>query len=426
MNTDRLAPGLLDYEPMHDSNLERSGRRGGFLRKFRENLMGPPGSSALGLILTLLGLLGAGGCEGSKSALTPADGAVEQSPVPTDHAVEQSQPLPLTIRFGNDGATPLYLRQACVGLEYGISSSAGGYRDALGPAFHCACSCADTSCRGALTCGQCPEPSGLPVAVGGTHEVVWPALRVSETDRGTYRCLMSQPLPAGRYRLAVNVYDTAADAMTATAGRLITVDFELSANNNVLMVSLSAAADRCDANPTVATPVCTATASREIACDFPGALKWFPDGGFRAYADSSDLMTPARYTRTRRFVDPVGTTTTPVSCTTNIPRCSLDARVATTGDIAAALGHPDVKAAFARGGMLVYGHDSRPVDGSILIVQKDGGSFGIGGPCDPATDLSFCARSVPPGLMELLRVLTDVDSQQQATPPCGSLPSTPP
>jgi hypothetical protein len=148
-------------------------------------------------------------------------------------------------------------------------------------------------------------------------------------------------------------------------------------------------------------------------------LSFASDGGLALSYDSETLTPPATDVRSRRGL---GTATPFATCSTQIPRCSRDARVATTGDLTRALAQPDVAASFG-GSTPVFGSDPRGADGSILVVTRpDGTSVGLGGSCDSTT----CGRPLTSGLATLQTVLYQLSGQQLADPTCASLPTSPP
>jgi hypothetical protein len=248
--------------------------------------------------------------------------------------------------------------------------------------------------------------------------------------RTTYSCVRSAVLPAGKYRVAVNVYDSNDAAALDQPGHLKVVDFALPVMGDVLTVSLGTPDNFCESAPGANAEPCGPSASREVACNNTQLVEWRWEGGLGARYDSSRLDPPADYTRTRTFtlVNPPSN----ASCMASVPRCSYDARVVTTSDVVAAFNDPDVVAALAKPGMLVYGTDARAYDGSILLVTRTppaeantGGSFGIGPTCVPNANTGLCARAVPDGLVKLQQVLTRLDTQMEATPACAALPTAP-
>lgn len=197
------------------------------------------------------GGVGTGGVGGR--AIDPACGV----PTPV-----KAPPYPTELRFRNDGPTPLYLHQGCIGIDYGISSCATGYRDSVEPMYQCACSCESPSCTGGLACGPCPEPTATIVAPGKSVAVMWDAIVRTSEDRGTYMCLRARNVGPGRYRVAVRVYDEAAAARISSGGRTVMQDFELPAAMAVLEIPIATVQpDPCVGSSTAATPP-AAAASR--------------------------------------------------------------------------------------------------------------------------------------------------------------------
>jgi len=351
------------------------------------------------------GAAGAGGAPGAGGgAPDPACG------VPTPVT---SPPYPTEIRFQNDGATPLYLHTGCIGLEYGISSCASGYRDSLEPVYHCACPCESTTCMGGVACGACPAATGAPVAAGSFTKVMWDAIERTDEDRGTYTCVRSRPVSPGRHRIAIRVYDDAASARDLRGGRIVTQDFDLPVAGGVLQVPISTVQPEPCAGPAAAaTPACTGAEPRDTACTLPLSMTYGDwAGGLFYRTRSSSIAPPAAYTVTQKF--PGSTTMPDQQCMAALPLCARDARVVTTSDLTRALTNPVVAGAFGPN-MPVVGYDSRPADGSILVLRRpDGQAVGIGrsGPDSP----------VPPELLAAQTLLYRLDAQMLGDPACANV-----
>ena len=344
-----------------------------------------------------------GGAGGGGGAPDPACG------VPTPVT---SPPYPTEIRFRNDGATPLYLRTGCIGLEYGISSCASGYRDSLEPMNHCACYCDSASCTSNPSCGGCPAPSGAPVAAGAFTKVMWDAVETTEEDRGTYTCVRSRPVAPGRHRIAIRVYNDADSARDMRGGRIVTQDFDLPVATGVLQVPISAVQpDPCAGPAVAATPACTGAEPRETACTLPLSMTYGAEGGLVYRTRSSSIAPLAAYTLTQKF--PNSTTMPDQQCMAALPLCARDARVVTTSDLTRALTNPVVAGAFGAN-MPVFGYDPRPVDGTILVLRRpDGQTVGIGN--------SRPGAMVPPELLEAQKVLGRLDAQMIGDPACATI-----
>jgi hypothetical protein len=322
-----------------------------------------------------------------------------------------SPPYPTQFKFRNDGTAPLYLHEGCVGVDYGISSCASGFRDSLGPAFHCGCDCESTTCTHGLSCGACPAPVGGVVAPGASVDVSWDAIARSDEQRTGYVCVHSQPASPGRHRVAVRVYDDEASARDGIGGRLVTQDFELPAAGGVVEVAIATvASDACTAAPTAATPACTGGEAHDQPCRLTLSMNYASEGGLGPYYDASALAPPNAFTLMRTYNN---STLSAQTCAAALPICSRDARDVTTGDVTRVLSVPSVVAAFATP-TAVFGYDSRPVDGRILVLRSpDGKSLGIG---DNRPD-----TPVPQALLDVRTAFNQLDVQMRATPACAAL-----
>lgn len=91
-----------------------------------------------------------------------------------------------------------------------------------------------------------------------------------------------------------------------------------------------------------------------------------------------------------------------------LPGCNYPAVV----DLQSALEHPDVVQAFASGPVF-YGCDSRPVDGSVLVVTDQGREITVGSQCD--------AHAIPEGVAALVTALLDLDRKMKTSVECREL-----
>jgi len=78
----------------------------------------------------------------------------------------------------------------------------------------------------------------------------------------------------------------------------------------------------------------------------------------------------------------------------------------------------DVVAAFASASTPVYGEDSRPVDGTVFRITRNGKSIDVGSPC--GSPAPACV-AIPPGVNALASVLRSLDTQELAKPACDAL-----
>jgi len=249
------------------------------------------------------------------------------------------------------------------------------------------------------------------IAAGQFASVSWTPYAVTEEDRGTYSCQRSSVLQAGRYRIAIRVYEDAASALNMVGGRDVTQDFQLPTPGGVLEVPLGGMqADPCSGPATAATPACTGGEPHDQACGLSLSMSYGQEGGPGISIDAATVAPPASYTRTRMFSSPA---MADQQCSVVLPLCSRDARVVTTSDLTRVLTNPVVAAAFGAD-TPVFGQDSRPYDGRILVLRRpDGKSLGIGS--------SIPASPVPPELAAVTTVLGRLETQVSSAPSCAGL-----
>jgi hypothetical protein len=157
-----------------------------------------------------------------------------------------------------------------------------------------------------------------------------------------------------------------------------------------------------------------------IACEycFSHQLTWGYTGGYDAFVASSALegCLLYKYSRTPTGTDPMAQT-----CSTDLSTCTGSS--ISTRDVDDALANPDVVAALA-GNTLLYGSDPRPCDGNVLDIHVDDAGVQVGGDCVPdagaGCGLSGSCTPVAPGLRALATLLTQLDEQELAIPPCST------
>jgi hypothetical protein len=149
----------------------------------------------------------------------------------------------------------------------------------------------------------------------------------------------------------------------------------------------------------------------DTACtDCIGAsLTWGNTGGFTAYDDTSALAPCKTYTRTREHHDVDAGTQ---GCTTEVAACGAS-DVVGLSQIESALAHPDAVAAFAAAPVL-YGRDTRPVDGSVFQITYGGRTVTVGQDCGSASPCT----PIPAGVQALETVLQNLDFQELSKDPC--------
>jgi len=157
-----------------------------------------------------------------------------------------------------------------------------------------------------------------------------------------------------------------------------------------------------------------AVVDANVACSdcVTGTLSWGDNGGLVAYRDESSLAACRDFQRKRSTSSDGGS----LSCTTQLGAC--DAGPVAVGDVERALAHPDVVAAFAAATTPVYGVDSRPVDGTVFEITRNGRSIDVGGDCG-SSPAPACVP-IPPGVGALASVLKSLDTQELAKPACNA------
>jgi hypothetical protein len=143
-------------------------------------------------------------------------------------------------------------------------------------------------------------------------------------------------------------------------------------------------------------------------CSLDRTYGFWADGGLRAYADRSTLTPPSTHTLSRdTFAN-----APPTTCSRAMPCGNDDSENVGTSDIVLALSHPDVGAALAMASPPFYGTDSRPVDGTVFVFQRDDGrGFTLGD------------GDVPVGLRALQTMLGQLATETIASPSCANLPT---
>jgi hypothetical protein len=140
-------------------------------------------------------------------------------------------------------------------------------------------------------------------------------------------------------------------------------------------------------------------------------LRWERDGGFVAYRSANEIEPCRDYEHTRT---PFGSGGTTASCTGTVP-CEGDA--VTLDDLNTALAHTDDGAGVAAAPIL-YGYDSRPVDGQILQITRGGRTVSVGSPCEGGS--GECVE-IPPGVEALRALLTSLEGERLAEEDCASM-----
>lgn len=160
-------------------------------------------------------------------------------PLPLECRVQTTEPGPhrATFTLRNTGTRSVFLSvdYGC-GFNASLSSCARGFKDDFF-SQGVACPCEGNCPVGGPGCAV----GGRELAPGASANTSWEASITIFGSRNGERCARgSRNLPAGRYRLSVNTYASAADA-TARMPVLFTVvkDFELPAANQAVEIPFS-------------------------------------------------------------------------------------------------------------------------------------------------------------------------------------------
>lgn len=148
-----------------------------------------------------------------------------------------------------------------------------------------------------------------------------------------------------------------------------------------------------------------------------GSLRFGREGGFVPYQTTYSIAPPRRFLLERTA--PRGT---PARCETTIPACGATDDV-TVDTLATALGHADVGAAFqaaaaSDAGTVLYGVDTRPVDGQLFFIERDGRFLYVGAPC--RTGSGAACVNAPAGVQRLVDVLNALQEQESRRPVCAA------
>jgi hypothetical protein len=138
-------------------------------------------------------------------------------------------------------------------------------------------------------------------------------------------------------------------------------------------------------------------------------LRWGPDGGFVAFRDSSELADCNTYRHTREPARDPGQTM--LACERGVP--CMGSGLHGIADVLQALSHPDVEQALGMK-MVVFGRDTRPVDGTVFRIEHVGSVIDVGSPCMEAG-----CNATPAGVTTLVELLRDIDAEQLNLDPCA-------
>ena len=168
--------------------------------------------------------------------------------------------------------------------------------------------------------------------------------------------------------------------------------------------SAGGTAGRDGGNPSDATV--TDRSTDDCGC-IVDRITWGSNGGHVAYFETSSLSPCKTFSHQR---ESVLTNPPTLMCMQELTACATSI---TATQIAGALAHPEVKAAIAAAPVL-YGRDTRPLDGAVFRMQIGSAMVEVGLPCAGTTGCT----PIPPGVDTLATLLRDLTTQELARPPC--------
>jgi hypothetical protein len=136
-------------------------------------------------------------------------------------------------------------------------------------------------------------------------------------------------------------------------------------------------------------------------------MSWGSNGGFVAYVETSSLVPCKTFVHQR---DPLVTAPPTLMCSQELGAC---ANAISATQVLQALAHADVRTAIAAAPVL-YGRDTRPVDGVVFRIQIGSAVVEVGLPCNGST----ACTPIPPGVDMLAALLRQLTTQELGRGPC--------
>lgn len=351
---------------------------------------------------------------GSDLATTARDVALVEAR-PTDTAAVSDRPAgnadtasgaPIPARFvlhNRTGRTIYIQSSGWSGQEFFALGRAGQSLPIDNTCELCDCN----QCASCAVCGRAIAQV-LPIAAGSSHEFAWDGriwVVVPNACRAGLACEQEQRVPptpltarltyGESYR--VDTQFGAGDELIVDP-HTITVDFAYPATGVIEFVAMATPRDG-GTSPT---------------CVFDQRYEYGHIGGFRSSVGRTTLTPASSFLHVRTTVREPRTST---SCSPPLPACGAANQIG-SDDVEAAMAHPDVRAALASPTPLLYGRDTRPVDGTVFeLVRQDSRGLLVGFPCEGAAG----CREIPPGVAALVTLLEALDRQQLALPACSAL-----
>jgi hypothetical protein len=148
---------------------------------------------------------------------------------------ESAPPFSVTLRFRNNGSSPLWLWVDCL-LDFELTSCGDGYSAPLVISPGCTADCSLST--GCIVCGMCPAQSQL-VNAGGYYDYEWGGETYTfGTNSSGCACYFAHDAPAGWYRISVPVW-RADPGMVRTAPTFTALrEFALSRAGGIIEIGL--------------------------------------------------------------------------------------------------------------------------------------------------------------------------------------------
>jgi hypothetical protein len=141
-----------------------------------------------------------------------------------------------------------------------------------------------------------------------------------------------------------------------------------------------------------ASAVCTDCIAKTIT--------WGSDGGRTPVTLQSEIAPCRQYQRSRTVAAGGGA----MACSVMLAACGTPMGI---GEVERAIAHADVVQALAAPKTPLFGHDSRPVDGTVFQITIAGKSIEVGDACSGSPG---CV-AIPNGVAALVTLLRDIDAK---------------
>lgn len=142
------------------------------------------------------------------------------------------------------------------------------------------------------------------------------------------------------------------------------------------------------------------------------AMSWGDIGGFVATNDRSTLSPCSAYRHERNMLAGGAPL---LACERMLP--CMGSGLHGISDVSRALQQPDVQAALG-GGKVLFGVDSRALDGQIFEIERGGRVINVGSPCGGGPG---ACTPIPLGVNALVQLLRDIDEEQLNLAPCADM-----